>query len=260
MKKKPKYEEYNGLFHNGVDYGVYHLRIREVVTGAAAGAAAGALAFQIFFGLWALTLMSMPVCAAVGVTVYRKTLLENRRARLVMQFRDMLETVSSSLGGGRNVKDAFSGACDELEAQYGGGAEIVGELLIIKSGLDNNLNIEVLLQDFARRAHDENIQNFADVFEVANRRGGNIRQIIYETKNAISEKITIERDIQTMVSGKRNELNIMMLLPFIVVNQTRAMQGNTSGDLAFSLIVKMIAFAMFVAAYIVGRRMMAIRV
>lgn len=260
MKKKEKYEEYNGLFHNAVDYDVYHMKFVEILTGALVGAVAGVVVFQIFFGLLPMTIISVPICAVVGIKVYKTMLLGKRKTRLTMQFRDMLETVSSSLGGGRNVKDAFSGAYSEMETQYGENAEIVNELQIIKSGLDNNLNIEVLLQDFAKRSHDENIQNFADVFEVANRRGGNIRQIIYETKNVINDKIVIEQDIQTLVSGKKNELNIMMVLPLIVVNQTKAMQGNTADDLAFSLLVKMIAFAMFVAAYIVGRKMMDIKV
>lgn len=260
MKKKEKYEEYNGLFHNAVDYYVYHMQFREVLVGALAGAVAGGVVFQIFFGILLMTIISVPICAVVGVKVYKKMLLEKRKTRLTMQFRDMLETVSASLGGGRNVKDAFSGAYSEMKTQYGENAEIVQELQIIKSGLDNNLNIEVLLQDFAKRSHDENIQNFADVFEVANRRGGNIRQIIYETKNVIHDKITIEQDIQTLISGKKNELNIMMVLPLIVVNQTKAMQGNAADDLMFSLLVKMIAFAMFVVAYLVGRKMMDIKV
>ncbi len=260
MRRKEKYEEYNGLFHNAIDYNVYHMQVQERILGALAGMAFGGIVFHVFFGIWILTVLSIPVCAVVGIKVYRHMLLKKRKLRLTMQFRDMLETVSASLGGGRNIKDAFSGACSEMEIQYGGSAEIVYELQIIRSGLDNNINIEVLLQDFARRSHDENVQNFADVFEVANRRGGNVRQIIYETKNVISDKIMIERDIQTLVSGKKNELNIMMVLPLIVVNQTKAMHGNTSDDLEFSLLVKMIAFTMFVIAYLVGRKIMDIRV
>ena len=148
----------------------------------------------------------------------------------------------------------------DMIAQYGDNAEIVRELKIIKSGMDNNMNIEVLLQDFAKRSHNENIQNFADVFSVANRRGGNIRQIIYETKNVISDKIMIEQEIQTLISGKKNELNIMILLPLIVVNQTKAFQGGGGGNGLTGLLIRLVAFGIFVAAYVIGRKMMDIRV
>lgn len=260
MKKKEKYVEYTGLFHNGTDYAVYHMTKTEMFLGGVAGAVIGAAVVQIFFNLPILTVISVPCGLVAGIIVYRHMLLNKRKNRLVMQFRDMLESVSSSLGSGRNIKDAFTGAYTDMQAQYGETAEIVNELKIIKSGMDNNINIEALLQDFAKRSHNENITNFADVFSVANRRGGNIRQIIFETKNVINDKIMIEQEIQTLISGKKNELNIMMVLPLIVVNQTRAMQGNTAEDILFGLVIKLVAFGMFVAAYIIGRKMMNIRV
>lgn len=260
MGKKEKYGEYNGLFHNGTDYAVYHLNIKEIVIGALAGGIAGGVVVAIFFGYWVFTVISLPFCAVAGVLIYKHMLLNKRKSRLVVQFRDMLEAVSSSLGSGRNVKDAFLGAHGDMQAQFGENAEIVKELSIIKNGIASNITMEVLLQDFARRSHDENVQNFADVFSVANRRGGNIRQIIFETKNVISEKIMVEQDIQTVISGKKNELNIMMVLPLIVVNQVKAMQGNTPADFIFNFLVKLAAFAMFAAAYLIGRKMMKIEV
>lgn len=259
-KKKEKYIEYTGMFRNGTDYAVYHMRKANVVIGGLAGAVLGAAVVQIFFSLAGLMIAAVPVGLAAGILVYKNMLLNKRKNRLLMQFRDMLESVSSSIGSGRNVKDAFTGAYEDMKNQYGEEADIVAELQIIKSGLYNNINIEAMLQDFARRSHDENIQNFADVFSVANRRGGNIRQIIYETKNVINDKIMIEQEIQTLISGKKNELNIMMVLPLIVVSQTKAMQGDASGDVLFGFLVKMAALGMFAVAYVIGRKMMDIRV
>lgn len=260
MAKKEKYKEFNGMFHNGLDYAVYHMNWKEILVGALAGGAAGGVVIMIFFNIPVFALVSVPVCGVAGVLIYKHILLNKRKNRLVIQFRDMLESVSSSLGSGRNVSDAFMGAHDDMEAQFGENAEIVTELSLIRHGIASNINIEVLLQDFAQRSHDENVQNFADVFSVANRRGGNIRQIIYETKNVISEKIMVEQDIQTLISGKKNELNIMMVLPLVVVNQTRAMQGNGAGDEVVGFLVRLAAFAMFVVAYIVGKKMMKIEV
>lgn len=260
MKKKKEYEEQNGIFRNGTDYAVYHISKKEIAVGGLIGALAGAGVIQIFFGLLPFTVIAIPICFCTGAYIYKNMQLNKRKRRLLLQFRDMLESVSSSVGSGRNVNDAFIGAYNDLYAQYGEGAEIVNELGIIKMGINNNISIEAMLQDFAKRSHEENIQNFADVFSVANRRGGNLRQIIFETKNVINDKIMVEQDIQTVISGKKNELNIMMLLPLIVVNQTKAFQNGGTQDMVFSLIIKLIAFAMFVAAYILGRHMMKIEV
>lgn len=257
-RKKEKYVENKGLFGNGADYAVYHMQLRETLTGAIVGAVAGSVVIQIFFGIFLLTVILLPCYLAIGAIVYRRILLNQRKEKLVRQFRDMLEAVSSSLGSGRNIKDSFEGALQEMIAQYGTNASIVTELSIIKEGLANNINIEILLQDFASRSHDENIQNFADVFEVANRRGGNLRQIIFETKNVINDKITIEQDIQTLISGKKNELNIMMVMPLIVVNMTKSATGGGGGFSEF--LIKIVAFLMFIVAYIVGQKMMKIEV
>ena len=257
-KKKEKYIENNGIFKNAVDYAVYHMKFKDTVIGALAGAVVGSVVIQIFFGVPALTLVLLPGYLAAGAVVYRKILLNQRKTKLIKQFRDMLEAVSASLGSGRNITDSFDGALKEMTAQYGGNSSIVQELAQINEGLANNINIEILLQDFAARSHDENIQNFADVFEVANRRGGNIRQIILETKNVINDKIMVEQDIQTIISGKKNELNIMIIMPLIVVNMTKSATGESAGLPGF--LIKVIAFAMFVLAYVIGQKMMKIEV
>lgn len=257
-KKKEKYIENKGIFKNSVDYAIYHMRLQETLTGAVIGIVVGAVVVQIFFGVLFLTLLLIPFYLVGGVLVYRGILLNQRKGKLVKQFRDMLEAVSASLGSGRNITDSFQGAMKEMAAQYGGNALIVKELEQINEGLANNINIEILLQDFAARSHDENIQNFADVFEVANRRGGNIRQIILETKNVINDKIMVEQDIQTIISGKKNELNIMMVMPLLVVNMTKSAVGDTGGMSGF--LVKVVAFGMFLLAYVVGQKMMKIEV
>lgn len=258
--KKEKYIEYNGMFGDAVDYKVYHMKKQDIMVGAFVGAVIGAIAFAIYFNMLLLTIIAIPVGAVMGVIVYRNILLEKRSKKLILQFRDMLESISSSLGSGRNVSDAFGGAYQEMQAQYGENALIVYELAMIQRGLSNNISIEDLLQDFARRSHNENVHNFADVFAVANRRGGNIRQIIFETKNVISEKIMVEQEIQTLISGKKNELNIMMVLPFIVVNQMKSIQSGSPENFGITFLVKLVAFAMFIIAYVVGQKMMKIEV
>jgi len=257
--KKEKYEEYNGIFGNAIDYAVYHLTMRDMVLGALVGGIAGGVVVMIYFNLIWLAVIAIPVCAIAGIIVNKSIQLDKRSRKLTLQFRDMLESISSSLGSGRNVKDAFTGAYNDTLSQYGEEAFIVEELEIILKGMASNINIEDLLQDFAKRSHNENIQNFADVFAVANRRGGNLRQIIFETKNVINEKIMVEQDIQTVISGKKNELNIMMVLPLIIVNQLKGIQGS-GDDMMFTLLIKLVAFVMFIVAYIVGRKMMKIEV
>jgi len=259
MKRKEKKEEYTGLFHNADDYGIYHMTAQQRILGFVVGMIAGAVVFQIFFGLWIFSILAAAGCGIVGILAYKSILHKKRNALLLLEFRDMLESISTSLGSGKNTTQAFSDARSDMKNQYGEQTDIVKELDIILSGLESNVTAEVLLKDFAKRSHNENIQNFADVFSVANRTGGNIRQIVYETKNVINDKINVEQEIQTLISGKKNELNIMMVLPLIVVTQVKSMQASdTTGDMLFNFIVRLVALGMFVLAYIIGKRLMKI--
>lgn len=259
MKRKEKKEEYTGLFHNADDYGIYHMTAQQRILGFVVGMIAGAVVFQIFFGLWIFSILAAAGCGIVGILAYKSILHKKRNALLLLKFRDMLESISTSLGSGKNTTQAFSDARSDMKNQYGEQTDIVKELDIILSGLESNVTAEVLLKDFAKRSHNENIQNFADVFSVANRTGGNIRQIVYETKNVINDKINVEQEIQTLISGKKNELNIMMVLPLIVVTQVKSMQASdTTGDMLFNFIVRLVALGMFVLAYIIGKRLMKI--
>lgn len=225
-----------------------------------AGAVAAFIAIQIFFGYLILSGICAVAAGFAGIKIYRQMLKKKRDKVLLIQFRDMLGSISTSIGSGKNVVNSFNDAYQEMQNQFGDSSYIANELKFIITGLQNNVTIENLLMDFGERSAQEDIQSFAEVFSVANRRGGSIRQIILDTKNVISDKISVELEIQTLISGKKNELNIMILLPLIVVSQVNTMTAETGGFDIITFIVKIIAIVMFVVAYFIGQKIMDIRV
>ncbi|RGZ01878.1 type II secretion system F family protein [Clostridium sp. AM58-1XD] len=261
-KKKSIYVEIPGLAGSVTDYHVYHMTRKEKRTGALAGGILGFLVIYIFFAQPVVSLICAVLTSRMGIRVYGGRLKEKRDRMLAIEFRDMLEAVSTSLGAGKNIVDSFSEAYGDMDGQYGKDSYICRELEAIMIGINNNIRIEDLLMNFGQRSGNEDIQSFADVFTAANRAGGDIREIIFETKNVISDKMAIELEIQTLVSGKKSELNIMIVLPFIVVSQLRGM-NNTGGDLGSILIdtgVKILVLILFAGAYIMGQKMIKIRI
>ena len=143
--------------------------------------------------------------------------------------------------------------------QYGEASYIVSELNTIINGMRDNILIEDLLTDFGIRSDNEDIISFGDVFRVANRQGGNLKQIIYETKSIISQKIDIEMEIETVISGNKNELNIMMVMPLVIVTTTKGFINNGEFSVT-NFVVKIVALIMFVLAYLVGVKIMEVKV
>lgn len=259
FNKKEKRDELFGAYGKSIDYCYYHMSFMEKLTGGLAGLIAGTVSMYIMFDiLWFAVFMGIGIGFA-GIKIYHSMLIKKRNKALRIQFKDMLESLSTSLGAGRNVPDAMADARKDMLNQYGEASYIVSELSTIINGMRDNILIEDLLTDFGIRSDNEDIISFGDVFRVANRQGGNLKQIIYETKSIISQKIDIEMEIETVISGNKNELNIMMVMPLVIVTATKGFINNGEFSVT-NFAVKIIALIMFVLAYLVGVKIMEVKV
>ncbi|MCR5587221.1 MAG: kinase [Lachnospiraceae bacterium] len=261
FKKKEKVRENRGIFNNAVDYSVYHMSFSEKLIGGFVGYGLGFIALYVFFQFLPLSIIAPIFLIPVGINVFNKILRERRDNMLVMQFRDMLESLTTSYDSGNNTNEAFADAYKDMVTQFGDKAYISKEMKIINQGIQNNLTIEQMLNDFGARSHNEDIQSFADVFVAANRAGGNINSIIRNTKTVISDKINIELELETLISGKKNELNIMIVLPFIIVTQVQGFNSGATDAKAviIGVVSRIVALIMFVVAYIIGQKMIKIK-
>lgn len=257
MKKK----EYKGIYGNAIDYSVYRLSLSGILLGGGCGYAAGFLVFQIFFGYRVVSAVLAVTGLAAGILILQNVRREQRAKALLLQFSDMLEALSTSYDAGRNTQGAFGDAYQDMLVQYGREAYIVRELDIIRRGMNNNdTGIEVMLQDFAKRSHCEDIENFADVFTVANQAGANLKKVIAETKTIIVDKVNIQMELATIISGNKNELNIMILMPLIVLFSMQGMNSSTGGTSMVTIICRAAALGAFVFAYWLGHKMVQIKI
>lgn len=257
-KKEEKTERF-GAFGKSTDYRFYHMSLIEKIIGYLAGLVVGIVGSYIFFDIMFLSVIFGILAGFIGVKTYHGILKKKRAKMLTMQFKDMLESLSTSIGAGKNITNAMADAKQDMENQYGLYSYIVMELYTIIEGMRNGIQVEDLLVDFGIRSGNEDIMNFADVFATANRQGGNMKEILYETKSMITQKIDIEMEIQTMLSSNKNELNIMIIMPFVVVTATKSFTSS-GGFSITNFIVKLVALAMFVGAYFLGQKLIEIKV
>ncbi|MBR5508465.1 MAG: kinase, partial [Lachnospiraceae bacterium] len=184
-----------------------------------------------------------------------------RLKQLRLQFKDLLESLTASYSAGRNTPDAFADARNDMQSIYGEESDIVNELQVICIDLANNINIEELLLDFAQRSELDDVMSFANVFEVCNRQGSDMKRIVSDTREIINDKIEIEMEIDTMLSGNKNELNIMMVMPVVIVLSLSGMGTMTIvSNSPVNLLVKIICLGIFGVAYIIGRKIVDIKI
>lgn len=258
-KNKTVYTPIGGIMGMGEDYHMYKMVLSDHLCAVGLGAVLGLAVGYVFFDSLMAAMIIFAVAAVKMQELYREYLRKRRLKKLLLQFKDLLETLTSSYSAGQTTAMAFRDAQKEMTDLYGEDADIVQEIKMINTGLVHNYNIEDLLLNFAARSGLEDVDSFANVFEVCNRRGGNLKKIVGETRSVINDKIEIEMEIQTMVAASKNELNVMMVMPFIIMLSMRGLGENMTGNSMTNLIVKFVALGIFVGAYKIGDKMVSIK-
>lgn len=191
-----------------------------------------------------------------------KAIVAKRKNELSHQFRDMLEALSTSLGTGKNVNDSFLSVYEDMKIQYDSESFIIKELEVIISGIQNNVEIESILEDFGDRSDNDDIKSFASVFKISYRKGGNIKDVIRNTRNILSDKMEIAEDIETLVTSNRLEQNIMLVMPVVLVAVIKMMSPEFAENFVtpIGLVSTTLSIAIFVVAYFIGKSILEIKI
>ncbi len=198
------------------DYGTYELKGRERLIFLAAG-------YAFFFIIGFLFYRSLLISALLGLLVlkakdrYRDMKAEKRRGVLIIQFRDLLYSLSSSMATGSSMADALVSAAEDLGRIYAAGEPIMRELAVITTGLANRESDEALLRDLACRSRSADIAGFTDVYLSVRSGGGDTEKIITRTCEDLMDRITIEKDIEKTVSQKKLEADIITAVPLVIL-------------------------------------------
>lgn len=161
--------------------------------------------------------VAMIPLSAIGVSAFfliGRQKAEKAREDLAVQFRECILAVATFLQAGYSVENAFLECGQDMALMYGEDAPICQELKFIKRGLNINISLEELLTDMADRSACDDIAQFAQIFALAKRSGGNMAEIIRNSASQIGRQIELRQEIQMLLGGKRMELTVMKVMPF----------------------------------------------
>lgn len=265
----------NELVYN---YNVYYMSKKEKVLYFLLAFIVGGIVGYLFFGglakddygnatIMTYVLNTLVFCVVglatgkVFLPMRAKQIIEKKRKILNSQFRDMLEGLTTAIGAGKNIPDAFTSVKDDLANQYNEDSFILNEVNVILDGLQNNINIEDLLLDFGNRSGINEISNFANVFKVCYRKGGNIKDVIRNTHEILSDKMEINEEVMTIISSSRLNLNIMTIMPIFMIAAIKMMSPDFAANFATpsGIIATVVAVVIFVLAYFIGKKIMVIK-
>ncbi|MCM1155649.1 MAG: type II secretion system F family protein [Roseburia sp.] len=245
-----------------VDYGEYVFDRKESVLYLLEGfLLVGIISYFFYQSIWAALFLSPVV--VIFWKLKKKELAAKRRQELNIQFKDAVLAVSANQKAGYSIENAFREAGRDMQMLYGQGAPICRELSYIAKGLDNNVTLEKLLYDFGCRSHVPDILQFADVFLAAKRGGGNMTQIIAETADVIEQKISVDKEIQVLLSSKKMEQKIMNVIPFLIIFYI-SLTSKGFFDVLYhnviGVVIMTICLLIYLAAFIISRKLVEIEV
>jgi tight adherence protein B len=90
------------------------------------------------------------------------------------------------------------------------------ELMVRRMGAGGESDREALF-DFAKRSGSEDARNFADVYYTCLTTGGDLVGVVNRTAEVIIEKMTIRREIDTLMAQKKYEAKLLTAVPFLIL-------------------------------------------
>lgn len=206
--------------------------------------------------------LAMIPLSGIGILFFFRSAGEKagkRREELAAQFRECILAVAASLQAGYSVENAFIDCRQDMQLMYGEEAAIVKELDIIRRGLHINISLEELLTDLAARSDSDHIAQFAQIFSIAKRNGGNMAEIIRSSAEQIGKQIELKQEIRMLLGAKKMELSIMKAMPFGILLYINignpgyfdSLYYNTAG-----ILVMTGCLAVYLGAYLMGERIM----
>lgn len=248
--------------YSPLDYNEYRFKAKEHILYTAEGLLIEALIGYFFYRSWIACIGLLPI---VFLFLQRKKreLARKQRQDLSVQFKDLILSVSANQKAGYSIENAFRESYRDMAMLYGEGSIICTELRHILTGLDNNIVLEQLLYGLGMRSGLSDVVQFADVFLIAKRNGGNMTDILAKTAAVIEQKTETDKEIQLMIGAKKMEQKIMNMVPFLIIFYISSTSKGFFDVLYHNLIgviIMTVCLGFYLAAYLLSGRIVDIEV
>lgn len=173
------------------------------------------LSYIFYRSLFAIIFLCplVPFC----VKVQKERLCRKRKDALKIQFKDALQSISAALQAGYSMENAIREATEDIRNMYGSEGLMTRELRAITEGIRNSRTPEELFLSLANRSGLEDISDFAEVFMIAKRSGGDLPAVIRVCSMTIGDKVETAKEIQTLVAAKKLEGRMMDIIPCFII-------------------------------------------
>jgi|GEM_PF-3530925 len=215
------------------------------------------LSMWVFFDF---SLASLGVLCFVPFDLWRarKEKEKERIWKLNLAFKDSLMYLKNALAAGYSPEGGMAEALKGLEQLYHRDHRICKEFRQMLAELSVGNSIEEVWHRFGERSKSEDIRQFAEIFYVVKRTGGDLGRVLGQSGDIIQGKLELQRELQAMVAAKKAEFYLMYVLLYVVLIYLKVFAPAMSEGLyhtAFGKGVMWIVFFASVGLKVLGEQM-----
>jgi len=171
----------------------------------------------LFYDNLFISSLFLPVLQPIQ-NIYKNHLIKKRKNTLLLQFKDLLYSLSSLVTVGRSVGQALEDSLEFMRGTYDDSDYIICELNYMTRLMSESRESDIsVLEDFAERTSLDDIRDFAAACKICKETGSNMTKAISNTSNIIGDKISLEKELQTAVAQKKFEGRIVAIAPFVMI-------------------------------------------
>lgn len=216
----------------------------------------------LFYHSWLGLLLFVPLYTVVRREYGRRQRMRQKE-RFLQEFKDGIQAVSTALLAGYSMENAWKEAEKEIRELYGEQSTLYPELCRMNVAVRMNKPLESALAEFAEKSGCEEIESFAEVFSFAKRSGGDFAGMIQTTVWKLIGRIEVEREIATVLAGKKLEGRVMDVMPILILAYLNVsardflsvLYGNVFGGIVMS-----VALGIYVAAIRLSEHILDIQI
>lgn len=220
------------------------------------------LALDYFFyqSFWALLPLSY-----IGYRYFKSEqifLQKKKKEEAGEQFKEMLLLVSKSQKAGYSVDNAFISCVPEMQELYGKESSICKMLRMICSAWENRQSLSEVWERIGDMTEISEIREFAGIYEIAQKKSGNVAGVMEKTAEIIAGKIETEKEIAVLLSAKRLEQRIMNVMPFLIMLYMMVTSPGYFDSLYHTpagIFVMSVCLGIYLAAYVASLRIVDIK-
>ena len=200
------------------NYGIWDFSLLDLGVVLSVSLAAGTVTGWLFYDRLQLSLCISGALFFMAKPRYMRWQLQRRKRILLLQFRDVLYSISSAVSVGRSMAQALEESMDFWKGTYDEKDLIMRELAaMVRQMKEGNARDLDVLKDFAGRSGLQDILDFVMVYENCRTSGADLVKAIDRATGIIGDRIDLERELHTLMAQKQFEGRIIMISPFALL-------------------------------------------